>query len=192
MRGIVRVGVRFANDVGIRKTVVEVVDDAGTVVSGIVVVSGSSAIAWLASTLLSATTALEGVPVSVDNFPGSDDPVAWLGATGNGAVARHNFFPLLTPHTQTTPFFLRKPPGVVHATDRPRAGIVEYQILPLGVVAHTTDDCPIFDTWPGREQADPAANAEFLVRGVELVSPHEEMNNAATNTPRPIFRKPFI
>ena len=191
--------VRLVNEAGSATTVVVVVEVAATVVSGMVdatvevddrgtVVStvvgvatrGSSVIAGFANTLLSATTGFDGVPTSVDNCSGSDGVAACVTISGRGAVARQVFFPFSTPHTQTTPFFLRTAPDFVQATDLPRAAIVEYQIVPLGVVAHTTDAFPIFEILPGWVHALPAVSAAFFVFGFELSSPHAARAKAAT------------
>lgn len=127
------------------------VEDCGTVVRTVVgvVTRGSSAIAGFDNTLLSATTGFDGVPTSVDNCSGSDGVAACVTISGRGAVARQVFFPFSTPQTQTTLFFLRTAPDFVQATDLPRAAIVEYQIVPPGVVAHTTEAFPIFEIFPG-------------------------------------------
>ena len=102
---------------------------------------------------MSATTGCAGVATSVDSSvgnkmgsTGSDAAVASRTFGGSGAVARHCFLPFASPHTQTTAFFLRTFPGVVHATDFPRAEMVAYQILLAGVFAQTTDTLETFDT----------------------------------------------
>ena len=137
--------------------VVAGVEVAGAEVAGAVVVAGGSGV-WSiifgsARTPLSATTGCEGVATSVDSSVGTkmgstgiefDDASRTFG--GSGAVARHCFLPFASPHTQTTAFFLRTFPGVVHATDFPRAEMVAYQILLAGVFAHTTDTLETFVT----------------------------------------------
>jgi hypothetical protein len=145
---------------------------AGVVVAG-VVADGSgvwSIIVGSARTPLSATTGCAGVATSVDSSVGNkmgsagiDAAVASITFGGNGAVARHCFLPFASPHTQTTAFFLRTFPGVVHATDFPLAEMVAYQMLLLRVFAHTTDTLETFDTWPGFLQAVPATSVALRV-----------------------------
>ena len=98
-------------------------------------------------------------------------------------MARHCFLPFVTPHTQTTAFFLRTLPGVVQATDFPRAEMVAYQMLLAGVFAHTTDTFEIFETWPGFLQSVPATDAALRVRDSSLL-PHAAVvaTNAITTT----------
>ena len=102
---------------------------------------------------MSATTGCAGVATSVDSSvgtkmgsAGSEIDVASIVFGGSGAVACQSFLPFASPHPQTTAFFLRTFPGVVHATDFPRAEIVAYQMLLLGVFAHTTDTLETFVT----------------------------------------------
>ena len=112
-----------------------------------------SIIVGSARTLLSAMTGCAGVATSVDSSVGTkmgsagiETDVASRTFGGSGAVARHCFLPFASPHTQTTAFFLRMFPGVVHATDFPRAEMVAYQMLLSGVFAHTTETLETFDT----------------------------------------------
>ena len=102
---------------------------------------------------MSATTGCAGAATSVDSSvgnkmgsAGSETDVASSTFGGSGAVARHCLLPFARPHTQTTAFFLRTFPGVVHATDFPRAEMVAYQMLLSGVFAHTTDTLETFVT----------------------------------------------
>ena len=150
---------------------------AGVVATGVVVdgveSDGSgvwSTIVGSARTSLSATTGCAGVATSVDSSvgnkmgsAGSETAVASITFGGNGAVARHCFLPFTSPHTQTTDFFLRTFPGVVHATDFPSAEMVAYQMLLSGVFAHTTVTLETFDTWPGFLQAVPATSVALRV-----------------------------
>jgi hypothetical protein len=164
-------------DTGSKGTVTGGVVIAGVVVAGVVVagveVVGSgvwSMIVGSARTLLSATTGCAGVATSVDSSVGNkmgsagmEFDVASITFGGNGAVARHCFLPFASPHTQTTDFFLRTFPGVVHATDFPLAEMVAYQMLLAGVFAHTTDTLETFVTWPGFLQAVPATSVALRV-----------------------------
>ena len=135
--------------------VVAGVEVAGAEVTG-VVADGSgvwSIIFGSARTLLSAMTGCAGVATSVDSSVGTkmgsagiETDVASRTFGGSGAVARQSFLPFARPHTQTTAFFLRMFPGVVHATDFPRAEMVAYQMLLSGVFAHTTETLETFDT----------------------------------------------
>ena len=135
--------------------VVAGVEVAGAEVTG-VVADGSgvwSIIVGSARTLLSAMTGCAGVAASVDSSVGTkmvsagiETDVASRTFGGSGAVARQSFLPFARPHTQTTAFFLRMFPGVVHATDFPRAEMVAYQMLLSGVFAHTTETLETFDT----------------------------------------------
>jgi hypothetical protein len=145
---------------------------AGVVVAGVEAVGSGvwSIIVGSARTPLSATTGCAGVAKSVDSSVGIkmgrtgmefDDASITFG--GSGAVARHCFLPFASPHTQTTAFFLRTFPGVEHATDFPRAEMVAYQMLLLGVFAHTTDTLETFDTWPALVQAVPATSVALRV-----------------------------
>ena len=138
--------------------VVAGVEVAGAEVAGVagVVADGSgvwSIIVGSARTLLSAMTGCAGVATSVDSSVGTkmgsagiETDVASRTFGGSGAVARQSFLPFARPHTQTTAFFLRMFPGVVHATDFPRAEMVAYQMLLSGVFAHTTETLETFDT----------------------------------------------
>ena len=157
-RGFEPVVAQLTMDTGLKGTVTAGVVVAGVEVAdidvaGVVAPGAWSIIVGSARTLLSATTGCEGVATSVDSRVGNkmgsagiefDDASITFG--GSGAVARHCFLPFASPHTQTTAFFLRTFPGVVHATDFPRAEMVAYQILLAGVFAHTTDTLEIFDT----------------------------------------------
>jgi hypothetical protein len=146
---------------------------AGAEVTGVVVADGTgvwSTIVGSARTPLSATTGCADVAKSVDSSVGIkmgrtgmefDDASITFG--GSGVVARHCFLPFASPHTQTTAFFLRTFPGVEHATDFPRAEMVAYQMLLLGVFAHTTDTLETFDTWPALVQAVPATSVALRV-----------------------------
>jgi hypothetical protein len=127
----------------------------GAEVTGVVAVGSGvwSIIVGSARTLLSAMTGCAGVATSVDSSVGTkmgsagiETDVASRTFGGSGAVARHCFLPFARPHTHTTAFFLRMFPGVVHATDFPRAEMVAYQMLLSGVFAHTTDTLETFDT----------------------------------------------
>ena len=139
---------------------------------------------------MSATTGCAGVATSVDSSvgnkmgsTGSDAAVASRTFGGSGAVARHCFLPFASPHTQTTAFFLRTFPGVVHATDFPRAEMVAYQMLLSGVFAHTTDTLETFVTWPALVQVVPATSVALRVFEVSLL-PHATVvaTNAITTT----------
>jgi len=167
---------------------------AGVVVAGVVVEADDSGV-WSiifgsASTLLSATTGCEGVATSVDSRVGNKMGSAGMELIdasitfgGNGAVARHCFLPFASPQTQTTAFFLRTFPGVEQATDFPLAEIVAYQMLLLGVFAHTTDTLETFVAWPGFLQAVPATSVALRVFEVSLL-PHAAVvaTNAITTT----------
>ena len=127
---------------------------AGAEVAGVVAVGSGiwSIIFGSARTPLSAATGCAGVATSVDSSVGikiGSTGIEFDGASrtfgGSGAVARHCFLPFARPHTQTTAFFLRMFPGVVHATDFPRAEMVAYQMLLSGVFAHTTDTLETFN-----------------------------------------------
>ena len=89
-------------------------------------IGGSSGIAGLAKTLLSATTGCVGVATFVDSktgtgseTPGFTTAVACNTAGGKADVARHSFLPFVLPQTHTTDFFLRTTPDLIHTTDRP-------------------------------------------------------------------------
>jgi hypothetical protein len=171
---------------------------AGAEVAGAAVVAGVEAdgsgvwsiIFGSARTLLSATTGCAGVATSVDSSvaikignTGIELDVASITFGGSGAVARHCFLPFASPHTQTTAFFLRMFPGVVHATDFPLAEMVAYQMLLAGVFAHTTDTLETFVTWPSLVQAVPATSVALRVFEVSLL-PHAAVvaTNAITTT----------
>ena len=170
---------------------------AGVVAAGVevagVVADGSgvwSIIFGSARTPLSATTGCIGVATSVDSSVGTkmgsagiETDVASRTFGGSGAVARHCFLPLARPHTQTTAFFLRTFPGVLHATDFPRAEMVAYQMLLAGVFAHTTDTLETFDIWPALVQVVPATSVALRVCEVSLL-PHAAVvaTNAITTT----------
>jgi hypothetical protein len=154
LKGTVMAGVEVAG-VEVAGAEVAGVEVAGAEVTG-VVADGSgvwSIIVGSARTLLSAMTGCAGVAASVDSSVGTkmgsagiETDVASRTFGGSGAVARHCFLPFASPHTQTTAFFLRMFPGVVHATDFPRAEMVAYQMLLSGVFAHTTETLETFDT----------------------------------------------
>ena len=105
-----------------------IVSGADALVDGIVdgvVMGGSSGIAGLAKTLLSATTGCVGVATFVDSktgtgseTPGFTTAVACNTAGGKADVARHSFLPFVLPQTHTTDFFLRTAPGLAHNTLR--------------------------------------------------------------------------
>ena len=165
---------------------------AGAEVAGVVAVGSGvwSIIVGSARTLLSAMTGCAGVATSVDSSVGTkmgsagiETDVASRTFGGSGAVARHCFLPFARPHTQTTAFFLRTFPGVVHATDFPRAEMVAYQMLLSGVFAHTTDTLETFVTWPALEQVVPATRVALRVCEVSLL-PHAAVvaTNAITTT----------
>ena len=168
LKGIVVAGVVVAGGVVVFGAVV-----AGAEVAGVVEADGSgvwSIIVGSARTPLSAMTGCAGVATSVDSRVGNktgsagiDAAVASITFGGNGAVARHCFLPFASPQTQATDFFLRTFPGVEHATDFPLAEMVAYQILLLGVFAHTTDTLDTFVTWPGLVQAVPATSVALRV-----------------------------
>ena len=171
--------------------VVAGVEVAGAEVTG-VVADGSgvwSIIFGSARTLLSAMTGCAGVATSVDSSVGTkmgsagiETDVASRTFGGSGAVARHCFLPFARPHTQTTAFFLRMFPGVVHATDFPRAEMVAYQILLSGVFAHTTDTLETFVTWPALVQAVPATRVALRVCEVSLLPHAAVVATKATTT----------
>ena len=165
---------------------------AGAEVAGVVAVGSGvwSIIVGSARTLLSAMTGCAGVATSVDSNVGTkmgsagiETDVASRTFGGSGAVARHCFLPFARPHTQTTAFFLRTFPGVVHATDFPRAEMVAYQMLLSGVFAHTTGTWETFDIWPSLVQAVPATSVTLRVCEVSLL-PHATVvaTNAITTT----------
>ena len=155
LKGTVTTGVVAGVVAGVVTGVVAGVEVAGAEVTG-VVADGSgvwSIIFGSARTLLSAMTGCAGVATSVDSSVGTkmgsagiETDVASRTFGGSGAVARQSFLPFARPHTQTTAFFLRMFPGVVHATDFPRAEMVAYQMLLSGVFAHTTETLETFDT----------------------------------------------
>jgi hypothetical protein len=145
---------------------------AGVVVAGVEAVGSGvwSMTVGSARTPLSATTGCAGVATSVDSSVGNkmgsagiDAAVASITFGGNGAVARHCFLPFASPQTQTTAFFLRTFPGVEQATDFPLAEMVAYQMLLVGVFAHTTDTLETFVNWPGFLQAVPATSVALRV-----------------------------
>ena len=165
---------------------------AGAEVAGVVAVGSGvwSIIFGSTRTLLSAMTGCAGVATSVDSnvgtkmgSTGSETDVASRTFGGSGAVALQCFLPFARPHTQTTAFFLRTFPGVVHATDFPRAEMVAYQMLLSGVFAHTTDTLETFDTWPALVQVVPATSVALRVCEVSLL-PHAAVvaTNAITTT----------
>jgi hypothetical protein len=86
---------------------------------------------------------------------------------------------------------LRTAPGIVQATDFPRADVVEYQVFPPGVLAQTTEDFATFEIFPGCAHAVPALNAAFFFFGVALLSPHDTKTIAAVNTRQLVNRKPL-
>ena len=144
---------------------------------------------------MSATTGCAGVATSVDSSvgnkmgsTGSDAAVASRTFGGSGAVARHCFLPFASPHTQTTAFFLRMFPGVVHATDFPRAEMVAYQMLLSGVFAHTTDTLETFVTWPALVQAVPATSVALRVCEASLL-PHAAVVATKAITTTHVFHK---
>ena len=148
-----------------------------------------------ARTPLSATTGCAGVATSVDSSvgtkmgsAGSETDVASRTFGGSGAVARQSFLPLARPHTQTTAFFLRTFPGVVHATDFPRAEMVAYQMLLSGVFAHTTDTLETFDTWPSLVQVVPATRVALRVCEGSLL-PHAAVVATSAMTTTLVFHK---
>ena len=177
--------------------VVAGVEVAGAEVTG-VVADGSgvwSIIFGSARTLLSAMTGCAGVATSVDSSVGTkmgsagiETDVASRTFGGSGAVARHCFLPFARPHTQTTAFFLRMFPGVVHATDFPRAEMVAYQMLLSGVFAHTTDTLETFVTWPALVQAVPATRVALRVCEVSLL-PHAAVVATSAMTTTLVFHK---
>jgi hypothetical protein len=119
---------------------------------------------------------------------GSETDVASRIFGGSGAVARHCFLPFARPHTQTTAFFLRMFPGVVHATDFPRAEMVAYQMLLSGVFAHTTDTLETFVTWPSLVQVVPATSVALRVCEVSLL-PHAAVVATSAMTTTLVFHK---
>ena len=177
--------------------VVAGVEVAGAEVTG-VVADGSgvwSIIFGSARTLLSAMTGCAGVATSVDSSVGTkmgsagiETDVASRTFGGSGAVARHCFLPFASPHTQTTAFFLRTFPGVVHATDFPRAEMVAYQMLLSGVFAHTTDTLETFVTWPALVQVVPATSVALRVCEVSLL-PHAAVVATSAMTTTLVFHK---
>ena len=177
--------------------VVAGVEVAGAEVTG-VVADGSgvwSIIFGSARTLLSAMTGCAGVATSVDSSVGTkmgsagiETDVASRTFGGSGAVARHCFLPFARPHTQTTAFFLRMFPGVVHATDFPRAEMVAYQMLLSGVFAHTTDTLETFVTWPTLVQVVPATSVALRVCEVSPL-PHAAVVATSAMTTTLVFHK---
>ena len=170
---------------------------AGAEVAGVVAVgSGIWSISFgSARTPLSAATGCAGVATSVDSSVGIkigstgiefDDASITFG--GSGAVARHCFLPFARPHTQTTAFFLRTFPGVVHATDFPRAEMVAYQMLLSGVFAHTTETLETFVTWPALVQVVPATRVALRVCEVSLL-PHAAVVATSAMTTTLVFHK---
>jgi hypothetical protein len=173
------------------------VEVAGAEVTG-VVADGSgiwSIIVGSARTLLSAMTGCAGVATSVDSNVGTkmgsagiETDVASRTFGGSGAVARHCFLPFASPHTQTTAFFLRMFPGVVHATDFPRAEMVAYQMLLSGVFAHTTETLETFVTWPALVQVVPATSVALRVCEVSLL-PHAAVVATSAMSTTLVFHK---
>jgi APA family basic amino acid/polyamine antiporter len=79
-------------------------------------------------------------------------------------------------------------PGVVHATDFPRAEIVAYQMVLSGVFAHTTDTLETFATWPSLVQAVPATSVALRVCEVSLL-PHAAVVATSAITTTLVFHK---
>ena len=199
---------QLAMDTGLKGTVITGVVVFGAEVAGVVEVAGVGVVGVVADgsgvwsiifgsarTPLSATTGCAGVATSVDSSvgnkmgsAGSETDVASSTFGGSGAVARQSFLPFASPHTQTTAFFVRTFPGVVQATDFPRAEIVAYQMLLLGVFAHTTDTWETFVTWPALVQVVPATSVALRVCEVSLL-PHAAVVAANAITTRLVFHK---
>ena len=195
-KGIVVAGV-VADGVEVAGAEVAGAGVAGAEVAGVEAVGSGvwSTIFGSARTPLSATTGCAGVATSVDSSVGIkigstaiefDDASITFG--GSGAVARHCFLPFARPHTQTTAFFLRTFPGVVHATDFPLVEMVAYQMLLLGVFAHTTDTLETFVTWPALVQAVPATIVALRVFEVSLL-PHAAVVATKAITTTLVFHK---